>query len=99
MNFPDNFHQSRSPGYKFERFFQWVVKEPILHDFYLKRAIELLGDNCTDLDSAKIFTCGCGAHFKRCIDYIQHRKSTNHPRPGSGACCDGCARGGGCADG
>ena len=41
---PDNFHQTRSPGYKLDRLFLWVVKQPILHDHFLKRAVELLPD-------------------------------------------------------
>ena len=109
LGMPDNFHQTRSPGYKLERLFLWVIKQPILYDYFFKRAYELLDPSeRSDLDLAYIFECSCGSKFKRCNDYLQHRNAKEHPppsryepRPSSssvrrGACCGSCASGRAC---
>eukprot|EP00211_Chloroparvula_japonica_P002655 CAMPEP_0119119888 /NCGR_PEP_ID=MMETSP1310-20130426/1185_1 /TAXON_ID=464262 /ORGANISM="Genus nov. species nov., Strain RCC2339" /LENGTH=457 /DNA_ID=CAMNT_0007109347 /DNA_START=81 /DNA_END=1454 /DNA_ORIENTATION=- len=84
---PDNFKNSHKPGYKFQRLFDWVVRSPLLQDYYTQRAWSLLPQNVHDLDDARLWRCSCDRTFARCGDYMNHVESTNHDDPW---CCDGC---------
>lgn len=87
LDAPDNFQNSRCPGYKFDRLFRWVIQSPLLHAHYTSRAWSLMESGKRSLDEARLWTCSCKKTFARCSDYMQHKRSTQHHDP---SCCDSC---------
>ena len=80
---PDNFASERQPNYQRERLFRWVIKEPLLEQFFEARAIELGSDR------AEFWQCACGKRFPHVKRLIQHQKGTGHSNP---LCCDSCGK-------
>lgn len=81
---PDNFAPERPASYQRQRLFQWVIKQPLLQEFYERRVRREL----QSADAAGFWQCSCGKTFPFSQRLVQHQRSTGHSNP---ACCASCA--------